>query len=180
MMNANVNGGRCQCAWGQLYKIMPDDLIAIIDGYTHISEYIADAVFNELNRIVYNQYYARKRINEWTFCADTLSNYGFDMGSIGCKLDGDADITCKLRAINNDAGTSQCCLSIDGWATTNLKWDGLGLTPFARINRRSITDFLMYNSGMVRVTGVNKNPFDTMCDGAHAAIWIWFHGGKPE
>lgn len=186
-MNSNVNGGRCQCAWGQLYKIMPDELIKIIDGYVHLSDYIYDAVFSEIGCSRNSGYkqtlfcYVMNRNKKsrpmWTFSGDIAGNSGFDMGRIGCGLNGDGDIFCKIIA-----GTEGCekiiQLSINGDVIKNPKWDGFGLTPFSRISRHCLR-YDMDAFYHCRVTGINKDPFDVMCNGAHAAIWTWFHGGDP-
>lgn len=185
-MNSNVNGGRCQCAWSQLYAFMPDKLIKIIDGYTHVSEYIFDAIveklhnpelnhcFQLLKSVGFDGYYP---IKHWSFTGDTLNNSGFDMGNLGSKLDGDADIGCKLFAgIENNKKIIR--ISTSGLIYDRLRWDGVALTPFSRQYRNEFKFvFGLYQSP--EPTGINKSPIDTMCDGAHAAIWLWFHGGDP-
>lgn len=187
LMNSNVNGGRCQCAWSQLYTFMPDELIKIIDGYTHISEYIFDAIVEKLDNPELDhglplhkraRYYGYDPVDYyWSFTGDTLNNSGFNMGNLGSKLDGDVDIGCKLFAgIENNKKIIR--LSAFGLEYDKLRWDGASLTPFSRQYRNEFK--LIF--GIYRLpepTGINKSPIDTMCDGAHAAIWLWFHGGDP-
>lgn len=192
MFSSNVNGGRCQCAWGQLYKIFPDELIKIVDGYTHLSEFITDAIFEEFNgpsdesdlgrygiyRRSAPKWYSNQNTGKWIFYADTSGHYGFDMGRIGHRLDdGDADITCRLRIVCiNKVKSIQ--ITVAGIDPGKLIWDGPNLTAFA--NRHNFW-YLHDLDGMsfAQVTGKNKNPVDLACDTAHKAIWIWFHGGDP-
>lgn len=188
MMNSNINSGRCQCAWGQLYKIMPDELIAIIDGYVHLSESIIDAMYDELStnqklpptksswQIMPND---GRRRNKWSFYGDTQNNSGFDMGRIGSDLSGDVDIACKIVATHNESGKKAVQVLINGDTIDGLKWDGPWLTPFSRISRDRMLHTCSDVLRCIQVTRIYKRPFDSMCDGAHAAIWTWFHGGDP-
>lgn len=53
-------------------------------------------------------------------------------------------------------------------------WLGEHLTPFNRKNRRVLKQFI--NNDVFEVEQCMKyNPFDVMCDGAHATLWSWFH-----
>lgn len=168
---------------------MPDELIAIIDMYVHLSGSIVDAMYVELDTHrepppAKNLWFGPNRrihgiqMNKWVFYGDVSNNSGFDMGRIGCNLIGETDIECKLVAGFDESGQKVIRVSVNGDMVDRLKWDGPGLTPFSRINRNHLRysiDLLQHT----QVTGINRNPFDVMCDGAHAAIWSWFHGGDP-
>lgn len=171
---------------------MDEDIIFLIDGYVHRSEYVETAIAATLvdpyrnlktGKIAPPQPEILRRvklygsvIKHWRFIGDenrnasmliedTLISRNQPFGEAAtCTISLTRDSNIDLRVGN---------MSLNQFP--GISWDGEDLTPFCKRQRRYIKAAGSIHN--VDNYGQKYDPIDVVCDTAHAAIWTWFHGG---
>lgn len=194
-----IHFGQCRCIDFHLGSIMNEEIIFLIDGYVHRSEYVETAIAAMLfdrhknpktGAINLSQAEILRRLKlyngvnkVWRFSGDENQNASILIGDTAISNgipSGDA-VVCTI-SLGEDAVVEVQVNNILLNQFLNSMWDGENLTPFCRKQRRYIKDFVLVHGTFdaidTSVVGQRYEPLDVMCDVAHAAIWTWFHGGE--
>lgn len=187
--------GQCTCVYVCLGNIINEDIIFLIDGYVHMSEYvetaIAAALFDQYRNTItgkikppQTEIIRRLKLYNgvtklWRFGGDEncAASILIDGVSTATKIPISGDATVCTISLGPDSSVEVRVNNILLNQFFDLTWDGADLTPFSRRRRRYIKSAVAVHD--IYDPGQKNDPVDVMCNVAHAAIWTWFHGGGP-